>query len=87
MIERLEAIETRFKEIESELTKPEVLSNINKTKELSKEMRDLEETVRVYQDYKKTKAVIEETKEMQKDPDLGEMAKEELYHICLKASF
>ena len=59
MIERLEAIEARFREIESELTKPEVLSNINKTKELSKEMSDLEETVRVYQDYKKTKSALE----------------------------
>ena len=75
MIERLEAIEARFKEIESELTKPEVLSNINKTKELSKEMRDLEETVNVFREYKKTLEAIDDTKEMQKDPDLGEMAK------------
>ena len=78
MIERLEAIEKRYQEIETELTKPEVLSNINKTKDLSKEMRDLEETVTVYQEYKKILSAIEETKEMQKDPDLGEMAREEL---------
>jgi len=78
MIERLEAIESHYQEMESELTKPEVLSNINKTRELSKEMSDLEETVKVFREYKKIITAIEETKEMQKDPELGLLAKEEL---------
>jgi len=63
---------TKDEKIKSELTKPEVLSNINKTRELSKEMSDLEETVKVFREYKKIITAIEETKEMQKDPELAE---------------
>ena len=37
MIERLENIEVRYNEIASELVKPEVISNIKKTLELTKE--------------------------------------------------
>lgn len=78
MIERLEATLAKYNELSEELTKPEVLSDINKTKKLSKEMSDLEELVVCYKKYKKTLESIEDTKEMTKDPELGEMAKEEL---------
>jgi len=78
MIERLEATEKRYIELTEELMREEVLSNINKTKELSKELSDLEELVMSYRNYKKLMKEIEETKEMVKDKDLGEMAQEEL---------
>ena len=78
MIERLEATLKKYNELENELTKPEVLSDINKTRKYSKEMSDLEEIVTCYKKYKKVLDNIESTKEMIKDPDLGEMAKEEL---------
>ena len=78
MIERLEATLAKYNELETELTKPEVLSDIKKTRTYSKEMADLEEIVNCYKVYKKVLEDIESTKEMVKDPDLGEMAKEEL---------
>ncbi len=78
MIERLDATETRYQEIEQELTKPEVLSDIEKTKELSKELAELEEVVACYRKYKKVLEEIEAAQEMIKDPELSEMAKEEL---------
>ena len=78
MIERLEATLAKYNELETELTKPEVLSDIKKTRTYSKEMADLEEIVACYKVYKKVLEDIENTKEMVKDPDLGEMAKEEL---------
>ena len=40
MIERLNAIEARYHEIENELSNPEVYSNMNKMKTLSKEKSD-----------------------------------------------
>ena len=43
MIERLENIEKRYNEIMDELSKPEVLSDIKKTMELSKEQSSLRE--------------------------------------------
>ena len=78
MIERLEATLNKYNELETELTKPEVLSDIKKTRTYSKEMADLEDIVSCYKVYKKILEDIENTKEMVKDPDLGEMAKEEL---------
>ena len=78
MIDRLEATLLKYQELENELTKPEVLSNIKKTKEYSKEMSAIEDIVTCYKKYKKVLADIENTKEMVKDPELGEIAKEEL---------
>ncbi|MDD5888168.1 MAG: peptide chain release factor 1 [bacterium] len=78
MIERLEATLERYQQLETELTKPEVLSDIKKTREYSKEMAALEDIVTCYKKYKKVLADIENTKEMTKDSELGEIAKEEL---------
>lgn len=81
MIERLDVTENKYKELQEELMKPEVLNNVQKTKELSKELADLEETVMAYRDYKKIMQEIEDAKEMVKDPELKEMAKEELERL------
>ena len=78
MIERLEATLQKYESLEQELTKPEVLSDIKKTREYSKEMSNLEDIVNCYKRYKKVLNDIDEAKEMTKDPELGEMAKEEL---------
>ena len=48
MIERLEATLNKYNELETELTKPEVLSDIKKTRTYSKEMADLEDIVSCY---------------------------------------
>ncbi len=78
MIERLEAIKKRYEELNKELMEPEVLSNINKTRELSKEISDLEDQVNCFDKYNKVLNEINDAKEMAKDPELGEMAREEL---------
>lgn len=81
MIERLEATLEKYQQLERELTNPEVLSDIKKTREYSKEMSDLEDIVTCYKKYKKVLGDIENTKEMIKDPELGEIAKEELKEL------
>ena len=78
MIERLKSIEERYNEINEELMKPEIVSNIKETLRLSKEQASLREAYEAYQKYKKLISDIEDAKEMSKDPELGEMAKEEL---------
>ena len=81
MIERLEVTLEKYQALEQELTKPEVLSDIRKTREYSKEMSSLEDIVNCYKKYKKVLAGIEEAKEMIKDSEIGEMAKEELKNL------
>ena len=48
MIERLETTLKKYNELSQELTKPEVLSDIKKTREYSKEMAALEENIKKY---------------------------------------
>lgn len=81
MIERLEAIEKKYLELQDELMKPEVFSDIKKATELNKEVANLKEAYDVYQEYKKVLSGIEDAKEMVKDPELGEMAREELNEL------
>ncbi len=78
MIDRLNATLEKYEFLENELTKPEILADINKTREYSKEMSELADIVNCYKKYKMVLSGIEDTKEMLKDSDLGEMAKEEL---------
>ena len=78
MIERLNIIENRYNELNAKLMDPEVLSNVKKTTELSKEASSLEETVNSYKEYKGVLEDIESAKEMLKDPDMADFAKEEL---------
>ena len=78
MIERLEIIKKRYEELNNQLLDPDNLSNIKLTREISKEMSDLEETVQCYNQYLKVLSGIDESREMIKDPELGEIAKEEL---------
>ena len=49
MIERLNIIKERYENLNKELLDPEVLKDIKKTRELSKEAKNLEETVNTYE--------------------------------------
>ena len=81
MIERLNIIKEKYDELNKELLNPETLKDIKKTKELSKEVSELEEIVICYEKYKKVEEDIEAAKEMVKDPEMGEFAKEELANL------
>lgn len=81
MLERLKAIEEKYNELTNEISKPEVLSDIKKTLELSKEQASLKEAYDAYQKYKKIESDLEEAKEMTKDKELGEFAKEEISRL------
>ena len=81
MINRLEAIEKRFNEISDELSNPEVVSDIKKMTELSKEQRRLTPTVEIYKKYKEVLSDIETAKEMSKDPEMADFAKEEISNL------
>lgn len=78
MIDRLEAIVSRYNEINEQLSSPEIISDIKKMTELSKEQTRLSETVEVYNRYTTVLVNIEEDKELVKDIELGEFAREEL---------
>lgn len=81
MFNRLDAIEEKYNELTKDLSNPEILNDFNKVKELSKEQSDLEETVKTYQKYKQAKNNLEEAKVMENDPELREIALEEIDNL------
>ena len=78
MIDRLELLTNRYNEINEELLKPEVLSDFNKQKKLSKEKGSIEEAVNKYAEYKDLVSEIEGLKELVMDPEMHEIASIEL---------
>lgn len=84
MIERLEAIEKRYNELTELLMSPEVISDIKKTLELTKEQSALKEGYEIYNQYKQILSDIEVARDMAKDPDMAEFAREELETLNLE---
>ncbi len=81
MINKLESIRERFKEVESLLTQSDVLSDMKKYASLSKEYKDLSLIVAVYDTYLKILNDIKSATHVlktEKDPEFKELAKEEL---------
>jgi len=86
MFNRLDAIVAKYDEVTKELVKPEVLNDFNKLKDLSKEQSDLKEIVDTYQEYKNVKENLEQAKAMENDPDLKEIALQEIEDLTKKES-
>lgn len=84
MKERLNTIETKYNELSIELTKPEVLNDYNLLKKLSKEQKDLEDVVIKYHELQKCESSLTDAKEMANDPELREMALEEIESLQIE---
>ena len=81
MIERLETTLKRFNEITEELSKPEVLNNVELMTTLSKEQSQISEIVDKYKIYKKVLSDLEEAKELLNDKEMAELAKEDVNNL------
>lgn len=81
--DRLDQIETRYKEIGKLMGDPSVATDIQKVTKLAKEYSSLEKTVSLYRKYKNLLKQIDGLKEMakEKDPEIREMAEIELQDI------
>lgn len=80
MLDKLEAIEARFKEVELLLSSADVMSDMKRFTQLNKEYSDLKEVVETTNEYRNTLDYLKQAKEIlsnEKDPDLREMAKME----------
>ena len=68
----------RYEEISALLIKPEILNDIKRITELSKEQSDLEKLVQKSKQYLQNLQNIEENKSLLDDKELGDLAKEEI---------
>ena len=79
--EKLQPFIDRYNEISELLSAPDIASDINRMTELSKEQSGLTQLVEKAKQYIETAEAIEENKELLGDPELGELAKEELSEL------
>lgn len=78
MFDNLEEIEKKYNELTKQIADPEVIAKQEEWQKMMKERASLEPIVEKYQEYKKVKQDLEESKELVKDPEMGELAEEEM---------
>ena len=81
MLDRLERIEQRYREIYRQMSQPEVASDLKQLQELAQERAGLEELVARYREYKTASESLAETRAMLDDgPDeeMAELVKQEV---------
>ena len=78
MFDKLETVEKRYEELTKKISDPEVISRTNQWREYMKEHAELEPIVEKYRKKKKAKKAYEDAKEMMGDPEMKDLAEEEM---------
>ena len=78
LIHKLETLQERYEEVQVLLGTPEIISDQEQFRTLSREYSQLGETVKCFNNWQQAKEDQEAAEEMMSDPELKEMAEEEL---------
>ncbi len=81
MLEQLKKIEKRYKEIDRKMAQPEIATDLPQLQVLAQERADMENTVKMYREYKDVSKSIKETKAMLDDgleDEMQELARQEI---------
>ncbi len=80
MFQKLQEVEARYNQLNSQLADPELASDPDRLRELSIEHAHLEEVVETWRDYQRVEEQIEENKSLldDDDEDLRQMARDEI---------
>lgn len=81
ILNKLETLADRQEEVAGLLAEPDVMSDQNQFRQLSVEYSQLEPVVLEYHKYRQTMDDLETTREMLNDPEMKEMAQEELTEL------
>ncbi len=79
--DKLQPFIDRYEEINTLLSSPDIASDIQKMTELSKEQSSISKLVEKAREYISISEAIEENKELLGDPELGDLAKEEISEL------
>ena len=77
MLEKLNAIEEKFKSLEQRMQEPDVYSDPVVYAKLAREQKEIQPVVEAYRRYDKAQRDMEGARELMSDPDFKEMAQEE----------
>ena len=64
MLDKIKKIEEKYTELGEILSKPEVIQDYNKFRDLSKQRKSMEETVELYHQWQEAKKAIDDGEEM-----------------------
>lgn len=81
MLDKIQKIEQRYNELGITLSDPNVIADYEKFRDLSKQRKQMEETVATYNAYKESRDAIAEAKELlhgEKDPSMREFLNNEI---------
>lgn len=84
MFSKLDAVESRYEEVNMSLQRPDIASNQTQYRALMKELGNLEKIVVPYRDYKKKTENLKASKELltaEQDPEMREMIREEVKEL------
>lgn len=81
MFDKIQDLEIRFQELESLLSDPAVIANQPEFRKLSREHADLAPLIEAFRRYKKVLEELDENKELLADPEMKEMAEEEISRL------
>jgi peptide chain release factor 1 len=76
--DRLEALERRLTEIESEWTKPEIASDPEQRRTLGREQAQVEPVVTTYRRLRQVRAQLADARAAENDPELRDLARDEI---------
>ena len=78
MFDNLEEIEAKYEDLTSKISDPEVINDQEAWRGYMKEHAALEPIVNKYREYKRTKQAYEDAVELLKDPEMKELAEEDM---------
>ncbi|WP_050616611.1 peptide chain release factor 1 [Bacillus testis] len=84
MIDRLQAVEDRYDQLNELLSDPEIVNDPKKLRDYSKEQASIQDTVEAYRQYKELRTQYQDAKSMldeKLDAEMKEMVKEEVHEL------
>ncbi len=78
MFQKLEDVEKRYDELTKKISDPEIIAQNKEWQKMMKEHSELTPIVEKYREYKKISQSIKDNEEMLSDPELKELAQEEI---------
>ncbi|HEX4565432.1 MAG TPA: peptide chain release factor 1, partial [Vicinamibacterales bacterium] len=84
MFEKLQSIEAKYDQLMAEMADPAVQADNAKFRSHSKTLSDMQPLVERFREYKEVVSQVASTEEMLKDPDLRELAQEEMTSLTQK---
>ena len=78
LVEKLSEVDERYEKVTRELSDPKALADMEQYRRLTREHAELQQIVAAYREYKGVVERIEEARALLDDPELRELAREEL---------